>query len=591
MKMKFNIFTKLFCSFFIIALLGVAVGFIALTDNMRVVSSFTASGERHFRSIVTALTETSSYSKRAEGHLMIYLSLHDAADKKKFYSRCASLQEQLVIISEKAQNFKVRSKLAEIKPLVDQVQPLGTLLIEAHDRDMAGTGKFVIEKYAESILKLFETTSRIREFSMTLAKYELELADNDKLNAINEAKFLRDKLILFGLLSFMAALLFSYLIARTIARPLAELKNMAGVIGSGDLGVRTAIQSNDEIGALASAFNYMAGNLQTSNQKLQQSEAKYSSYVENAPDGIFVIDEKGYLLELNRAACLMGGYTREELLNTCIIDILPEDSLEIACTYFKAMSEKVSSNIEGQFKHKDGSIRWVSVGTVKLAESRFLGFIKDITERKLAENKVKALLAEKEIVLREVHHRIKNNMNTVVGIMSLQLDTLSEPSAIAAISDAKSRVLSMMILYDKLYRSSGFKELSFREYASPLVDEIIGNFPNKAIVKIEKSVDDFMIPVGMLSTLGIIINEILTNIMKYAFAGRDNGLITVFVTNLNKRITIAIGDNGIGIPESIDIANSSGFGLQLISMITDTLNGTIKIERDNGTKFILEFNL
>ncbi len=219
------------------------------------------------------------------------------------------------------------------------------------------------------------------------------------------------------------------------------------------------------------------------------------------------------------------------------------------------------------------------------------GIAADITEREHAGKKINALLEEKQLILREVHHRIKNNMNTVAGLMYLQMDTLKEPAAVAALKDARSRVISMMVLYDKLYRSDDFNELSFREYIYPLVDEIVGNFPNKAIVKVEKNIDDFIIDSKRLSHLGIIINEIITNIMKYAFTGRTDGTITISAMAIHDRVIISIKDDGIGIPDSVDISAAAGFGLQLVDMMTRQLHGVMKFEHGGGTRFILEFNL
>jgi len=222
----------------------------------------------------------------------------------------------------------------------------------------------------------------------------------------------------------------------------------------------------------------------------------------------------------------------------------------------------------------------------------FMLNVQILIDRQKKDEKIKTLLTEKELLLKEVHHRIKNNMNTVAGILSLQIDTLKEPTAISALNDARSRVQSMMLLYDKLYRSDDLKEISFKEYVSPLVDEIVGNFPNKAIVKIEKNIDDnIMMDPKKMSHLGLIINELLTNIMKYAFASRNNGLIKISALKKDNHTTISVQDNGVGIPESIDVGTSNGFGLQLVYMMTKQLQGTIKIERNSGTKFILEFNL
>ncbi len=219
------------------------------------------------------------------------------------------------------------------------------------------------------------------------------------------------------------------------------------------------------------------------------------------------------------------------------------------------------------------------------------GYTIDITERKLAEDKVLKLLAEKEIILREVHHRIKNNMNTINSLLILQADTVSDPVAVKALDDAGSRVRSMMVLYDKLYQSVNFTKISISEYLPSLIDEIAANFSVGRSVKIEKTIDDFIIDAGRLQPLGIIINELITNIMKHAYPGKSDGLIKVTAACKDNHVVFEISDSGIGMPESIDFENSSGFGLQLVSMLTQQIEGSIKIERGKGTKFILEFDL
>ena len=206
-----------------------------------------------------------------------------------------------------------------------------------------------------------------------------------------------------------------------------------------------------------------------------------------------------------------------------------------------------------------------------------------------SEIKIKSMLTEKEILLKEVHHRIKNNMNTIKSLLFLQADSLQDPTVVAALNDAESRVESMMLLYDKLYRSDGFRELSVKEYLPLLVDEIISNFPNKEIVKVEKHIDDFILDADTLSPLGIIINELLTNIMKYAFTGRSSGLIIISASSKDKHTRLVIEDNGIGLPKVFDFKNSTGFGMQLVSMLTEQIKGSISVERVNGTKFVLEF--
>ncbi len=215
----------------------------------------------------------------------------------------------------------------------------------------------------------------------------------------------------------------------------------------------------------------------------------------------------------------------------------------------------------------------------------------DITERKAAEDKIGKLLAEKEIILKEVHHRMKNNMSTIRSMLSLQAITVAEPSASAALEDAGSRIYSMGMLYDKLYQSQCFSELSLCEYLEPLVDDIISNFSRAETVEVVKHIDDFVLDVKRLQPIGIIVNELLTNIMKYAFTDGSDGIITVSATLSDGTVAVCVKDNGVGIPQSLDFQNSSGFGLRLLRLMAEQLEGTINIERDGGTKVILEFML
>jgi len=200
------------------------------------------------------------------------------------------------------------------------------------------------------------------------------------------------------------------------------------------------------------------------------------------------------------------------------------------------------------------------------------------------------LLAEKELILKEVHHRIKNNMNTISSLLSLQSAMIAEPAAISALSDAGNRIRSMSLLYDKLYRSVDYSELSVKDYLTTLVDEVVVNFPNSQHVRVEKRLEDFMLDAKRMQPLGIIINELITNAMKYAFRGREHGVLTVSAAMTGALIQISIQDDGTGIPDSITLEGHDGFGLQLVNALARQLDGTIRIERDNGTRIVLEFS-
>ncbi len=222
-----------------------------------------------------------------------------------------------------------------------------------------------------------------------------------------------------------------------------------------------------------------------------------------------------------------------------------------------------------------------------LASARLLG---DITGRRQAETGMKELLAEKELVLKEVNHRIKNNMNAMRSLFQLQAKRMSDTSAAAVLEDASNRMQSMEILYDQLYQAASYSELSIKAYVSSLVDAVIGNFPQGYLVRIEKHIDDFILDAKRLQPLGVIINELLTNTMKYAFPDKSTGLITVSIQLVKGHITLALQDNGTGIPVAVDFENSTGFGLTLVKALAAQLDGTIRIERLDGTRVVLEFD-
>jgi PAS domain S-box-containing protein len=336
---------------------------------------------------------------------------------------------------------------------------------------------------------------------------------------------------------------------------------------------------------------------------LRKKEEKIHLLLNSTAEAIYGIDLEGNCTFSNNSCVKMLGYNHpEDLLGKNMhwqIHGKHPDGSHFPiedCRIFKAFQLGVGS-------HVDDEVLWRSDGTSfpaeywsypQFADGEVVGAVVtflDITDRKHAEEKIKSLLAEKELILKEVHHRIKNNMNTIKSLLFLQAENLTDHSAVAALRDAESRVESMMVLYDKLYRSTDFIEMSIKGYLPGLIDEIIGNFSNKKIVKVEKHIDDFILDADTLFPLGILVNELLTNIMKYAFAGRESGLIIVSAGLNEDHVKIVIKDNGIGIPESVSFEKSTGFGLDLVAMLARQIGGSIKIERGGGTIFILEFDL
>jgi PAS domain S-box-containing protein len=213
----------------------------------------------------------------------------------------------------------------------------------------------------------------------------------------------------------------------------------------------------------------------------------------------------------------------------------------------------------------------------------------DVTSFREAERKIRGLLDEKELILREAHHRVKNYMGTLLSLLSLQASSLTEEAAILALEDAQMRIQSMVLLYDKLYVSETFGSISAADYLPYLVDEIIGNFPSRASVSVEKRIEDFTLDAKTMRDIGIIVNELLTNVMKYAFEGRDEGRIAVSAAMRDGEVTLVVRDDGVGLAPSVEIDGSAGFGLRLVGMLAKQLRGRIAIDRSRGTGFSLAF--
>jgi PAS domain S-box-containing protein len=324
--------------------------------------------------------------------------------------------------------------------------------------------------------------------------------------------------------------------------------------------------------------------------RLKLSEEKYRNYIENATEAVFATDKTGHYIEVNTAASTITGYSRDELLHMSISDFLVDEPNENELNCIRDFLITGSTKSEKRFKHKDGSSRWWAVEAIRINENESLALAHDITDRKKQEQELQDNLAEKELILREVHHRIKNNMNTMKSLVFLQRNMLTDNKAIEALSDVENRFTSMSVLYDKLYQTSSFSDLSMNSYFPSLIVEVIDTFPNCKNISTVIDIDDCVLNAKLLQTLGIIVNEVITNIMKYAFGNAEQGEITVIAKQNGNHILFSIHDNGRGIPNNIGFSNSPGFGLVLISQLIQQIDGSIKIERKNGTTILFEFD-
>ncbi len=344
--------------------------------------------------------------------------------------------------------------------------------------------------------------------------------------------------------------------------------------------------------------------LKKAQESLRRDHNLLNSIANTSPVGIVVLDREGKITFANPRAESILGLSKKQITQLTYnapdrhithFDGRPFPDEDLPFRRVMAAGQPVFE-VEHAIEWSDGRRVSLSINATPILGPNGKGYgmvaaIEDITERKQAEEKINHLLKERKIFFREVRQRIKNNMNTMVSLLPLQSRTLEDPKAAAALEDAKGRLKSMEVLYDRLYRPENLREMSIREYLPALVEELIGLFPKQSSITIETRIDDFVLGVNLLSLVGMIVNELLTNAMKYAFIGRDEGLITVAATIQGQRATLVVEDNGNGIPGTPDIEHPSGFGLRLVGILTKQIGGTIKIERGKGTRFVLEFGL
>ncbi len=341
--------------------------------------------------------------------------------------------------------------------------------------------------------------------------------------------------------------------------------------------------------------------------ELKETKTILQTAMDQSSAGIAIAKApEGTLQYVNNAGLYIRGGIREDIVDGIgldqyadswrmfSLDGTPMKTEEVPLSRAIIFGETNSSEFIIRNNNNDDRIILANAAPIKNDNGDITAGIvifQDITEIKQAEEKIKKLLNEKELILKEVHHRIKNNMNTIMSFLYIQSSILNDPIAIAALDDSANRIRSMLILYDKLYRSEDFNNIAIDEYLPSLIDEIISNFPNSNYVTVEKKIESFNLNVKKMQPIGIIINELLTNIMKYAFTGKENGFVSVSAALKDNTVKLEVSDNGMGMSESVNSENSTGFGMQLVNMLTDQIGGSIKIERGEGTRFIIEFNL
>jgi len=322
------------------------------------------------------------------------------------------------------------------------------------------------------------------------------------------------------------------------------------------------------------------------------SETRYRRLFETAQDGILILDaETGQIVDVNPFLIDLLGFSHELFLGKKIWDIGIFKDVVANKENFEELQRKEYIRYEDlPLETADGrniAVEFVSnvytVDNKKVIQCN----IRDITERKKMTEQIEASLAEKETLLREIHHRVKNNLQIITSILNLQIRKLNDPATIETLKDSQSRVQSMALVHEHLYKSKDFSHIDLRNYINALGTGLFQSYEvaNHG-VRFDLNIRDIYVDINTAIPLGLISNELITNSLKYAFKEKKDGKISITATEDPQSLTFVVADDGVGMPEHITLENQTTLGLRLVSSLTGQLHATVTIDRTEGTKFV-----
>ena len=462
---------------------------------------------------------------------------------------------------------------------------------------------------------------------------------------------LNREFFLIAAVTALIGLLFVFLAVRYFVAPLRQLAAIAQKVGRGDLTVRSELQRRDELGTLGKAMNDMIRRLaeadamkneysqqlekniqertldlelknrqleelvvelhaesnerQETSRALIESERQMRSIMESSLAGLCIIQD-GVFKYVNPAITGMLGYSRNELLDGLgsADVVVPE--------YQDFVMDRLRQRTEGQYvrpvhpynikcRAKDGRIfdALVAGATISWEGSpAALGTIVDISKQKQVEDKLRinrkklqASLEEKNVLLREVYHRTKNNMLVIISMLSLQMDGLEDEKARKIFIDTENRIRAMAMVHEDLCRSENLAEINLGDFLNNMGRTLIDSMTFAGRICWRTQCDHVLVSIDQAVPLGLVVNELITNSVKHGFPDGRAGEIRLLLHQQGEDLELIVADNGVGLPDSIDVHRSKSFGLQIaMNMIEKQLRGSLKVDCRKGTEYVIRFS-
>ncbi len=337
---------------------------------------------------------------------------------------------------------------------------------------------------------------------------------------------------------------------------------------------------------------------------LRENEEYYRSVVENAHDLIIETNNSGTFIYVSPNHKTVLGYEPQELVGTSIFkNIHPDDVKDVVSKFSQAVVSQSNGHGIFRYRHSSGEWRWFETNgrpiNTPSGQVRIILHSRDITERVRTEEQIRKSLKEKESLLREIHHRVKNNLQVISSLLSLQSDYSKGVDSSRLFEESQNRISAIALIHEQLYQSEDLAEIDMGEYIADLADNLLTVYGDEGSnVSVEFNTDDLSVDIDTAIPCGLIINELFSNCLKHAFtpviSGTTNGtiknLISVgFRSEASGELVLSVKDNGVGLPEGLDYKNTESLGLQLVCTLTDQLGGSIEVKNGVGCEFRITF--
>ncbi len=310
---------------------------------------------------------------------------------------------------------------------------------------------------------------------------------------------------------------------------------------------------------------------------------RFKSLLDYTSDLIFITDMDGNIINVNKSSLLKLDL--DDI--SSIFDLIPAEDQ-------RNLKKIISTGEDATFEIpliKSGGRQFpteMNINIVKFNDQDYVLILaRDITQRKKLEDELKSSLKEKEALLKEIHHRIKNNLQIISSLISLKSRSIPNQEHRNTLKETDDMIKSMALIHEQLYQRD-LSKIRVKEYIEKLVKNLLYSHPLQKQIKVKLDIEEITLQIKTAISIGLIVNELVTNALKYAFKGREKGIIEVIFKKVNENFELKVKDDGIGFPKD-KLKNGSSFGMKLINMLVKQLDGTLSAKSDNGSCFEIVF--